>query len=214
MKQINLILFEGLDGCGKTTQLELLKKYLLDKKEYVISTKEPTNNEIGLLIRKVLQKDIEMDKTALALLFIADRYEHQEHLSEITNEKTIILCDRGEPSNLAYQFAEGIDPEFIINCSEYIQKPNIIFYIRTDVDVCFKRLKERGTKIEMFETKEHMKKVAEGFDLIFSANSKAFDMCFNRYKHIYIIDGNRPIDEIHNEIVKKYEEYIQHQKAK
>ena len=99
------ISFEGIDGCGKTTQIELLKKYLDEKKYETIVTLEPGGCEIGKNLREILlfHKGYVSD-IAEMFLYLADRAQHiQEIVLKNINEGRIVLCDRCIDSTVAYQ---------------------------------------------------------------------------------------------------------------
>ena len=103
------ISFEGIDGSGKSTQIELVKKYLHKNKNKVLFTREPGGTFEAELIRKLIlskNKKIKFDNKTEILLLLAARYEHYKKLIEpaITNGK-IIICDRFIDSTLVYQCA-------------------------------------------------------------------------------------------------------------
>ena len=77
-----LICIEGTDGSGLSTQTNLLAGWLKEQGYTVYLTKEPTTGDIGKLIRRILQKEIEVDDATLALLFAADRVEHTGEILE------------------------------------------------------------------------------------------------------------------------------------
>ena len=99
------ISFEGIDGCGKTTQIELLKKYLIEKNYEIIVTLEPGGCDIGKKLREILlfNKGFVSD-VAEMFLYLADRAQHIEEIVEKNvNEGRIVLCDRCIDSTVAYQ---------------------------------------------------------------------------------------------------------------
>ena len=103
------ISFEGIDGSGKSTQIELVKKYLHKNKKKALFTREPGGTFEAELIRKLIlskNKKIKFDNKTEILLLLAARYEHYKKLIEpaITNGN-IIICDRFIDSTLAYQCA-------------------------------------------------------------------------------------------------------------
>ena len=105
------ISFEGIDGSGKSTQIELVKKYLHKNKKKVLFTREPGGTFEAELIRKLIlskNKKIKFDNKTEILLLLAARYEHYKKLIEpaITNGN-IIICDRFIDSTLAYQCARN-----------------------------------------------------------------------------------------------------------
>jgi dTMP kinase len=100
------IVFEGLDGSGKTTQLKLLSKRLEERsgEGSVFVTREPSDNPVGSLIRSALRGEISLEAGTIALLFAADRCEHLagEIIPNLERGRAV-LCDRFYLSNLAYQ---------------------------------------------------------------------------------------------------------------
>jgi dTMP kinase len=103
------IIFEGIDGTGKSTQLHLLAEKLKQLDYAVVSTREPTNGPYGKKIRELF-----VDRTAATLeeeleLFIADRDQHvQEVIAPALADGSIVICDRYYLSTVAYQGARGI----------------------------------------------------------------------------------------------------------
>lgn len=101
------IVFEGLDGCGKTSQIDILARRLKEKGEKVYVTAEPTNYETGLYLRRILSESLEKDIYLLAALFLADRIEHITHpekgIKKYLDDGYTVICDRYYYSSLAYQ---------------------------------------------------------------------------------------------------------------
>ena len=96
------IVFEGIDTCGKSTQIELLA----EKYPEIITTKEPGGTDFGVKAREILLSDSLSSKRAELLLFLADRAEHYEQIIAPNKEKTII-SDRGFLSGIGYALANG-----------------------------------------------------------------------------------------------------------
>ena len=101
------ITFEGGEGCGKSTQLALLEKYLQNKGKNILTTKEPGGTELGLELRRMLvtgDKD-KMDAVAEALLYYADRRIHMtQKVWPALAENKWVLSDRFADSTVAYQY--------------------------------------------------------------------------------------------------------------
>ena len=95
------ISFEGIDGCGKSTILQLVYKKLKSNGYDVISTFEPTNSWIGKFVQKCIET--EEDPFLTAFTFIADRIEHCKKIRKWLDEGKIVLCDRYAESTYAYQ---------------------------------------------------------------------------------------------------------------
>ena len=129
------IVFEGIDGAGKSTQIQLLKEWLEANGLEVEALVEPTDSEIGKLIRKILQRsDATTDRVqkTLGLLFAADRMLITDKLSD---DKKVILSDRSFISSLAYQ--EPAD--WIVELNKYAKKPDLVLFLDLDVKTSVSR---------------------------------------------------------------------------
>ena len=110
-----LIVFEGTDGTGKSTQVQLLSQYLQDQGYPVVVTREPTEGQYGRKIRSLYMHRNTCSREEELELFLADRREHvQQLLAPALTQGKIILCDRYFLSTAAYQGARGFDPENIL----------------------------------------------------------------------------------------------------
>lgn len=103
MQKGKLIIFEGMDCCGKSTQLELAYQELIAKGFKVIKTREPGGTEIGEKIRELLKSKISFNKTTEAYLFATARCEHNLQIKKWIEEGYIVLCDRHIISSYVYQ---------------------------------------------------------------------------------------------------------------
>ena len=123
------IVFEGIDGAGKSTQIQLLKEWLEANGFRVETLVEPTDSEIGKLIRKILQRpDATNDRVqkTLGLLFAADRMLIMDKLED---KSKIIISDRSFISSLAYQ--EPADWIGVLN--KYAKKPDLLLLLDLDI---------------------------------------------------------------------------------
>jgi len=144
MKKGKFIVFEGIDGCGKSTQAWMLGKYLfeLNKYNHVIMTREPWKNQD---IRKILKEDEDPYSEAekLARLFIDDRKQHVEKLIKSNTRKKIhVISDRYSLSTLAYQQAQGVPLNKLLKMHKGLLIPDIIFLIDISVKVALQRMKK------------------------------------------------------------------------
>ncbi len=132
------ILFEGIDTCGKSTQIELLA----EKHPEIIVTKEPGGTKFGLKAREILLADSLASKRAELLLFLADRAEHYEEIIE-PNRNRVVISDRGFISGIGYALANG-DFEFdaLVKLNRFALKehfPDKIILFLTDMETLEKR---------------------------------------------------------------------------
>lgn len=186
------ITIEGIDGSGKTTQARLLYEFLKGKGINCILTSEPTKEGIyGIQLRKML-KDPKSDPVKKAELFALDRKEHaQKVITPSLKNKITVICDRYLHSSLAYQPAEGVPKEFVEKLNKDIPKPNITFYIDVSALEGRDRIIKRNGESEM---EEYEKKLA------YQEKVRNNYLSFKGQKGYYIINGERPIQEIFDEI--------------
>jgi dTMP kinase len=157
------IVLEGLDGSGTTTQMKKLEKKFRENGIECITTMEPTDNPVGKLIRKVLEKHLSIEPETLAILFSADRNEHiygKEGIKNLTDNRTWVICDRYLFSSIAYQSLK-CDPEWVLSINNY-PLPEYLFFLDVPEDVCSKRLNKRDTK-ELFDDLELQKRILENY---------------------------------------------------
>lgn len=166
MKQIlkNFIVIEGIDGAGTTTQSKLLAKFLEKEGKKVFLTQEPTDSEIGKLIRRVLSGKCELDSKSLSLLFSSDRAEHlygKGGVIEHTENGFYVISDRYFQSSIAYQ-GLSVEKSFVIETNPF-PFPEYFIFLDVDVDVALERIGKRGEEKEIFEKKEILEKVRKNY---------------------------------------------------
>jgi dTMP kinase len=193
------ISFEGIEGCGKSTQAKKLQQFFLQKEIPAILTREPGGTIAGEQIRAILIDDKIAKLEAKTELFLnfAARLEHVEKLIKpaIKNNKTVI-CDRFFDSTYAYQgSAFGLDYETIDQIKKYSIgefAPDITFLIDVSIELAFSRIKDRSenNRYEKMDLDFHQK-VRDGFLLLANKNQR-----------IKIIDGSQSIEEIFNQITQ------------
>ncbi len=192
------IAIEGLDGSGSSTQVNMLADYIFKKGLKAHITKEPTNNIIGGLIRGQLTNNWKTSQICFQLLFSADRAHHLETEIEPSLKKgNIVICDRYMYSTLAYGPVEGPDMEWLEQINSKFRRPDLTIILKVPPKVCIDRIKKTRHEIELFESEEKLTKVWQNYEKI-----------EKKYKNIVIIDGNRPIEQIHKDIVNEVEKIL------
>lgn len=162
------IVFEGIDGSGKTTQSISLNKFLNEKGYDTVLLREPTDGPWGGKIRDILlngRKGIspreELD------LFVKDRkYNLDKNVLPAIKENKIIVQDRYYFSSIAYQGALNIEPHQIrITNEAFALKPDLVFYLQINTKTGLKRIETgRKEKRDAFEKEQYLKKVKKNFD--------------------------------------------------
>lgn len=144
------ISFEGVEGSGKSTQLELLARHLEKKGHRVVRTKEPGGTELGFKIRRILLDSLNCDTGALAELFLyeAARVQHVEQVILLALEKAdVVLCDRFTDSTIAYQgFGRGLDIRLLERMNKLAScsvKPDLTILLDLDVEIGIERASKR-----------------------------------------------------------------------
>ena len=162
------VVFEGIDGCGKSTALEALYDFLWNETTDSIRVgTEPTSYESGELIRKALGGSIEGISSEILLgMFLADRAIHQKEISIANVRRSWYLCDRYIYSNMVYNAKDDKDMKRIEKLNSKFIQPDVVFYIDTPVETCLDRIARRNGKKEIFENKEKLTEAKRRYDMI------------------------------------------------
>lgn len=194
-----LIVFEGTDGTGKSTQLALLADYLEESGYEVISTREPTDGTFGQRIRRLYLNREDCSPTEELELFINDRREHvRELLIPSLEDGKIVLCDRYFLSTVAYQGAIGFDIEELLELNSFAPEPDLALLFRAPLETGLDRItNNRGDILNDFEKKDNLIRVAGIFDSI-------------RRPYIYPINATGTIEEVHQQVLEHVLPVLQH----
>jgi dTMP kinase len=167
VKRGTLIAFEGLDGSGKSTQLELLATELRAVGQSVSATREPTDGAMGQRIRAMARSGELVAAEEELRWFIVDRREHvRDTIEPALAAGQVVLTDRYTLSSVAYQGARGLDPGEILLAGEAeFPLPNLALVFELDADAGLARVKARGGVAEPgFEQGEFLRKVEKIFE--------------------------------------------------
>ena len=169
------IIFEGLDGSGKSTHAKLLSEWLESKGLKVLHTKEPSQGKIGKLLRDYL-KDKDSGGRVDALLFTADRAEHLEReIIPAIERGDIVICERYKYSTIAYQAAQGEDMDWLIGLNEFAMEPDLSLFLDLESDLALRRSDE-SEKFEALDflttTRENYMKFSDRFKIVDAKKNK------------------------------------------
>ena len=192
-----LILFEGLDRSGKSTQVQLLHEALTAMKIPSEVWRYPNRKtEIGKLINSYLNKDIEMNDHSVHLLFSANRWETIDTMHEKINNGITLIVDRYAYSGVAYTSAKsGFDFEWCKQCDKGLPKPDLICFMDTKLLEMDNR--ESFGK-ERYEVVEFQRVVYKNFEKLLNL-SKPDEDCL-------ILNAKDSIENIHSKVIKFVEE--------
>ena len=204
-KKGKFIVFEGIDGSGKSTQIRFLADKLKEAGIPYEITAEPSEGPIGVMIRQILTGECKMDNRVIAALFAADRLDHilneEDGLLHKIENGTTVICDRYYFSSYAYN---GVDMpmEWVISAnsqSSRLLKPTVNIFIDLDPDTALERIARNRQRTELFEKKSRLEKVRENYFEVFEKMQDEM---------VVIIDGNQTPEAMAEEIWQKIRGYI------
>lgn len=191
------ITFEGADGCGKTTQLMLMAKYLKEHGAEVLVTREPGAKGLGEKLREILLNyDGEVSSQAEAFLFLADRAQHMDVIIKpAVAAGKIVLCDRHTDSTVAYQgYGRGIDVSRINMLNDIAtggRKPDLTIVFDVDVETSLSRVGKEKDRMEN-----------AGMDFFNRVRNGYLQIAKQEPERVKVIDATQSIEAIHIQVIK------------
>jgi len=160
-----LIAFEGIDGTGKSTQLQLLAEFLTARGCEVLVTREPTDGVYGQRIRKLYTDRSRCTPEEELELFILDRKEHVKNvIIPQLNEGNVVITDRYYYSTAAYQGVTDKDIQEIFKKNSFAPTPDLVVLLTMAPEVSIARIQEgRGENLNDFEQLDQLRFVAANF---------------------------------------------------
>lgn len=194
------ITFEGADGCGKTTQLMLLAKYLKAQGREVVVTREPGARGLGEKIREILLNyDGEVSSRAEAFMFLADRAQHIDVIvNPAIKSGKIVLCDRHTDSSVAYQgYGRRLDIDEIKRLNSIAtngKEPDMTLIFDIDVETSMARVGD---------TKDRME--SAGIEFFNRVRNGYLEIAKQEPNRVKVLDASKSIEEIHKNVIALYE---------
>ena len=206
MKKGKFIVFEGIDGAGKSTQVELLRRRLTQLGRDVELTAEPTALESGKAIRRALSGEVKRSECEMAAMFVLDRIAHNNAeggIRELCERGMDVISDRYYYSTLAYQ---GQTTDYVwvkamnTRCPD-IKRPDLCIYLDLLPEQSLARIHKRGEAVEIYENKEKLTSVRNAF-------LSVIDDLRSDGERIIVVDASRSAEEISEEIFKEVKEIL------
>jgi len=208
MKKNFFIVFEGIDGSGKSTQIKPLASKLEEQGFKVYTTAEPTNSRIGLMVRDIFKHKMEADHRTIAALYAADRLEHvlnkTDGILKKLDEGYTVISDRYYFSSYAYH-GTHMSMDWVIEanslCADLL-RPDLNIFIDVPPEICMQRLSQNRNTIELYENLDNLNKVREKY-------FEAFDK-LQHNENIFITNGDRSSESITADVWSKVESMTAH----
>lgn len=194
------IVFEGIDGAGKTTQIGLLAAALRQAGRQVCVTAEPTNSVTGGLLRDALSGVSHRTACEMASLFVLDRIFHNVNpitgIAKMLSEGTDVICDRYYYSSLAYQGSET-DFQWVadmnLGCPE-IMVPDCCLFLDLTPEQSLERISRDRVTRDIYEDRVHLEKIRAQF-------FRVFDMLSERDR-VFVIPADGSVEDVHEKILQ------------
>jgi len=202
------ITFEGIDACGKSTQIAKAAEYLRRKDISCVVTREPGGTPIAEDIRTIIlsPENSAMQDSCEVLLYLAARAQHvEEKIKPALEEGAIVLCDRFQEATFAYQgFGRGFPLDVLNQLNNFATRglePTRTYVFDISVEMAFERLQTMGKKKDRLEknSREFYQKIREGYLALASART-------NRIK---LLQGEKPVEELFDSICKDIDSLIE-----
>lgn len=202
----NFIVFEGIDGSGKSTQVQLLKNRLARMGVPFYATFEPTDSPIGSLIHQMMTGRVVSDNKVVAALFVADRLDHLLNpLNGVyakIQDGISVISDRYYFSSYAYHSVD-MPMDWVVAAnsqSAEILRPSVTVFIDVDPEDAIRRIAKTRSQPELFETRERLisvrKKYLEAFEKLRDS------------ENVLVVDGGRDPRAVEDEIWEKISAYF------
>lgn len=202
------ITIEGVDGSGKSTQVEKVAEHFRNKGKNVILTREPRKTGlIGDIVQKVLNKKLKISELALQYLFTTDRILSQEEvIIPALKRGDVVISDRCFWSAVVYGILDRTGGRYdykeadfmlishsILSMYHRFIVPDYVFYLKIYLETSMSRIQKKDDVKEIYEDKEKLRKVIEGYNWLSTKFAK----------EIVTIDGEESVDEVTKKIISK-----------
>ncbi len=191
-----LVVLEGIDGSGTTTQAARLAASLREAGHAVVSTREPSDGPIGMVLRQALTRRlVGLSDRMLALLFAADRLDHLASVVEpALAEGKVVVSDRYVLSSLAYQ-GMRLPLGWVEALNAAARPADLTLYLEVDPRTAARRRHGRGGTVELFDADDVQRSVARAYARVVRRHARA--------ERVVRVDGRATPDEVAQEILSR-----------
>ena len=195
------IVFEGIDGSGKSTHIRLLCRDLREQGHDMLWTSEPSRGRIGRFIREYVERRrSRLPPEVEALLFAADRFQHVRRIIEPGLERgRIVVSDRYIHSSLAYQGAEGVSLGWIRELNRFAPMPDLCILLDVSPETGLGRMRRHRRTV--FEVYTYQQKV------------RALYLQFAEQGELVKVDADRSVDEVQGDISSLVQDLLRSREA-
>lgn len=193
-----LVVLEGIDGSGTTTQARRLVERLAAAGRPAHLTREPSDGPVGRLLREMLTgAHAPVDRTTLGLLFAADRADHlQREIEPALARGEVVVSDRYLHSSLAYQ-ADASERSWVATLNERARRADLAILLEVDAEVAARRRADAGRDEEIFDQLDTQRRVARNYREVFEALAGR--------ERAVVLDGSGTLDEVAEAIWREVE---------
>lgn len=207
MKRGVFITFEGIDGCGKSTQLKLAAQKLTQESKPVMVTREPGGTAIAEKIREILiaPQNSEMANECELLLYLAARAQHvREKILPALEDGLIVLCDRFQEATFSYQgFGRNISLDFLKKVNSFATAglvPDCTFIFDISVDISNDRMQKMNKVKDRLELNDRAfyERISAGYRYLAESEPQ----------RIFLLDGSKPIEQLSEQVCCRIRDFL------
>jgi dTMP kinase len=202
----NVIVIEGIDGCGKSSQVNLLVNAIrnYDKNMRLKVDAEPTGGPIGKLIRKHLSGEYTCSPESMIHMFAADRSLHLDDIRNFLDnpENSMVICDRYMYSSMVYQSLQMGSMDYVAKMNSEFPRPELLIYMHMDSDRALARVHGRDTTKDLFEHQDFLSMCEKAYNKLINDEIKR-DVC-----NILTVNADAPMHDVHAQIWNSVEKMI------
>lgn len=201
------IVIEGLDGSGGTTQVALLRDWLVQTGRWqeVVTTREPSTGPVGQFLRSALQvtgSAAQLGDAVLPYLFAADRRDHLDREVIPALQRTAaVISDRYYHSSLAYQ-SLSVGMSRVVQLNMGFRKPDLTIFLDLSPEMCLERILARGGTLERFETLDRLRSIAEAYESVLG-------WCRSNGENVVRIPAQHDRQMVHTMVVEHVQALLQ-----